>query len=476
MSTTYTKKVLIEFKRSDELVLDGQSRVCNWLYNQLIEACEKDYKENNNEKKLLSDRNLRDYAVSMKEEYPFLKAVFSSVLKEPAARLKLAYEAFFKGDRGHPHFRSWKNKWFSLVYDEPNKGWEVRNGGSEIAIALGQIPELAKIDGKRNPYVVGKLKEHVVLKPNEIFKTLSIVKQHNKFYGIFVIEKCSSDEFEHKAKMTEYRKECNAIKRSNKENEKNDPLPKKPVFTTEVKEPPENCKWAAIDPNHKNFFVLLDYQGNNIEFTKLEMVKYWDKVIDKLKSKRDKCEKNYKKRKTENGAKYTVHSPRWNRLNEALERAYDARREQIKSALYSIAHVLYKEYDLIMIGDYVPSNATAPFDNMKRSMLNQTHIGSFRKTLEWVAQKEGKFYKKIDERNTTKTCCICGFKEKKDPNIREYTCPKCGTKFMRDSNSAANIGVKGGYSLEETFLKKSIENFSHKGYVKYGQKAQIVKI
>ncbi|GAA3329007.1 hypothetical protein GCM10020331_075300 [Ectobacillus funiculus] len=83
------------------------------------------------------------------------------------------------------------------------------------------------------------------------------------------------------------------------------------------------------------------------------------------------AKKNYKKKKTKHGSSYTVHSSRWNRVNKALNIAYHKRREQIKTALYSIAHELYQRYDLVIIGDYTPTNGTTRFDNMKRSMLNQ---------------------------------------------------------------------------------------------------------
>ena len=122
MSIIYNKKIEVIFNKNDVPILDGQSRICNWLYNKLLNECINDYKNNNNQKHLLSGRNLRDYGVSLKAEFPFLKTVHSSVLKEPSTRLCKAYDGFFNGRSGYPHYRSWKNKWFSLVYDEPNKG------------------------------------------------------------------------------------------------------------------------------------------------------------------------------------------------------------------------------------------------------------------------------------------------------------------------------------------------------------------
>ena len=468
MSSIYNKKIEVDFKQEDIYILDGQSKICNWFYNQLLDACIKDYKYNGNAKNLLSGRNLRNYGTTLKNEHKFLNTVFSSVLKEPSSRIKNAYNKFFKEGAGYPKYRSWKKKWFSLVFDEPNKGWEVKEDGKTLSVSLGNIPNLPKEKGKQNPSILGVLKEKLELKENELLKTFSLVKQQGKFYAIFTVEKCSVEELEFKDIMSKYRKEYNLAKKENRE------LPEKPIFEEQEIVVPKDCKWIALDPNHKNFFVGVDYEGNSIEFKKLKMVKYWDKVIDNLKSKRDVCQKNYRKRKTKNGTKYTVYSPRWNRVNHALNIAYNKRREQIKTALYSISHELYKKYDLVIIGNYTPTNGTAPFKNMKRSMLNQEQIGSFRKTLKWVAEKEDKYYLMVNEKNTTKDCCICGHQEKKSPEIREFTCKSCNTTIMRDSNSAVNIAKKANYYLDIEKYKNKLSIFTHTGEALYGRRAQIV--
>ncbi|MFC6601562.1 hypothetical protein ACFQDF_07785 [Ectobacillus funiculus] len=92
--------------------------------------------------KLLEGRNLRNYSVSLKKEHLFLHTVFSSVLKDPAERLLKAFQSFFKGHTGYPNFRSWKKKWYSLIYDEPNKGWELQREGTALSISLGKIPNI----------------------------------------------------------------------------------------------------------------------------------------------------------------------------------------------------------------------------------------------------------------------------------------------------------------------------------------------
>ena len=75
-------------------------------------------------------------------------------------------------------------------------------------------------------------------------------------------------------------------------------------------------------------------------------------------------------------------------------------------------------------------------------MLNQEVIGQFRNILKWVMERSGKISFIVDEKNTTKTCSICGNKEKKDPSVRKFICAKCGTHLARDINLAINISKK----------------------------------
>ena len=86
--------------------LDGQSRICNWLYNHLLSLANEDF-DLGKPRKLMSSRNLRDLIPELKEEHPFLKAVHASPLKNTAVRLKQSFQDFFKlAERGHPKFRS----------------------------------------------------------------------------------------------------------------------------------------------------------------------------------------------------------------------------------------------------------------------------------------------------------------------------------------------------------------------------------
>ncbi len=388
----FNRKVQVIFSEQEENILDGQSKICNWSYNKLLEICITDYKENNNANNYLLGRNLRDQIPKLKTEFAFLKTVHSSPLKNTALRLKEAYDRAFKQGNGLPKYRSWKKRWFSLLYEEPNKGFKLLDN-HRIQITLG-----VNEDNKRIK-VVGTLKENLHMRESDKIKTFRLCKQQGRLYAVFSVERIGIKQKEAK-------------------------------------------KWIAIDPNHKNLFTSIDNQGNSIEFTKIPQLKYWDTVIDRLKSKRDKCLRKAKKRISEGDKTYYLPSKRYHRINKALDIAYHRRREQIKQSMYTIANYIAKHYDIVAIGDYTPSLDTAKYDTMHRSMLNQEKIGEFRRILEWVMIRSGKKYVKVDERNTTKTCCICGDKEKKDPSIRSFECSKCQSYLDRDINSAVNIAKK----------------------------------
>jgi len=388
----FNRSVEIIFNKEDQLILDGQSKICNWLYNHLLEMVKNDKVSG-----LLAGRNLRNEIPKLKVDKPFLRSVYSSPLKNVALRLKSTFKGFFNYEKGFPKYKSWKVKWFSLFYDEPNKGYRIKNN-KEIQINLGIDEE------NRRLKVNGVLKEALHLKETDKIKNFRICKKQRKFYGIFCIER------------------------------------------NNIQSPRLIRSYLSIDPNHKNFFVGINHKGESIEFEKITQTQYFDQVIDEIKSKRDKCKKG---------------SKRWIRLNKAIDNTYHKRREQIKSMCYSVSNYIARNYDCVLIGDYTPSLETAQYDSMHRSMLNQTIIGKFRTILEWVMIRSGKQYKLVDEHETTKVCSICGHSEKKNPSIREFVCRNCGRHINRDINSSINIAKKGNILSGSDYVKWELSHVTY---------------
>jgi putative transposase len=270
--------------------LDGQSKICNWLYNHLLEKAnglKKQFIQSGDQesaKTLYTGRGLRNLLPSLKEEHPFLKSVHSSPLKNTALRLSHAIQAHQKSKKGTragkemgwPKFRSWQANWFSLLYDESNKGFKLN--GSQLTLSLGGRVSLSFI-----------LKDHNMLKGKTI-KNLRIIKQASHYYAVFTIQT---------------------------------QLPiKKPVK-----------RIIAFDPNHKNMAHGVDAEGKSIEITAPHWLKVYDKRIDELKSRRDRCLKKSQKQAITDAQgnfvkEINIPSKGWKKYQKAIDKAQHKRQEQ----------------------------------------------------------------------------------------------------------------------------------------------------
>jgi putative transposase len=400
--------------------LDGQSRICNWLYNHLLEIalnlktqfCQT--QDQNTAKTLYTERGLRNLLPNIKQEHPFLKVVHSSPLKNTALRLSSAIQEHQKSKKGKragahvnfPKFRKWKQKWFSLFYDEPEKGFKIEGQTLTISLGMGE-------DRKQRSLSLHLPEAHLL--KDKTIRNLRITSELGKYYAIFTLQKN---------------------------------LPStKPL-----------SKAIALDPNHKNLCYGVDTQAQGIEIAAPSFLKPFDKRIDELKSKRDRCLKKSKKcpvldqHNKETGKHYFLPSKKWSCYNHSLERALHKRREQTKTFMFTLSHKLYREYDLVAIGDYTPhgEGLTAP---MRRAMNNRSLIGRFKKTLSWVGKKSGKTFLEYNEKGTTRTCSCCHnvVEGGIHPSLRTWQCLHCKTIHLRDENA----GING--------LRKVLWDFSTKG-------------
>ena len=73
--------------------------------------------------------------------------------------------------------------------------------------------------------------------------------------------------------------------------------------------------------------------------------------------------------------------------------------------------------------------------------ISDSSFGEIRRQLEYKTQMRGKQLVFVDRFfPSSKTCSSCGSVQEKMPlNIREWTCPDCGTHHDRDVNAAVNI-------------------------------------
>lgn len=102
--------------------------------------------------------------------------------------------------------------------------------------------------------------------------------------------------------------------------------------------------------------------------------------------------------------------------------------------------------ELVMRFDFLAFE-TLNFGAMKRlwgRKVSDLAFGSFLLKVEWLAQKLGKEFVKIDRfEPTSQTCHACGHRQDMPLNVRTFVCGGCAASEDRDVNAALNIFEAG---------------------------------
>lgn len=198
-----------------------------------------------------------------------------------------------------------------------------------------------------------------------------------------------------------------------------------------------NTKAVGIDLN------INDIALSNKELIKthsklLSAIKY-DKAFKKLQRKQSRRVLKAKKDKIKLGKNFS-------KTQKKLNAKFEKSKNQKQDLYHKITTKIIKEFDLIVVEDLNTKNMTkrAKLKNVKvksglnRNILN-TSFYQLISMLEYKAKHNGKLFKKIDPKYTSKTCSKCGLI---NPSLtlkdRVYLC-ECGNTMHRDTNASINI-------------------------------------
>lgn len=128
----------------------------------------------------------------------------------------------------------------------------------------------------------------------------------------------------------------------------------------------------------------------------------------------------------------------WQRARKIKARYQAKIANKRKDYLHKITTELVKDYDVIVMEDLKAKNLLKNH-HLAKSISNQAWRG-FRTLLEYKCEWYGKKLVIVSPSYTSQICSKCGFHSGPKPlQIREWTCPKCGTYHDRDINAAVNI-------------------------------------
>ncbi|MHA2306575.1 MAG: RNA-guided endonuclease InsQ/TnpB family protein [Candidatus Hodarchaeales archaeon] len=223
----------------------------------------------------------------------------------------------------------------------------------------------------------------------------------------------------------------------------------------------DNGLYQAIDLGINNLVSAVNLKSQFIQITNKRPDNYWRKKIVEVQSKRDHCKKKSRK---------------WHWYNRKLVEIKRKQSSQLKDFQHKISKVVVTntKANTLIVGNLAVKQMARKKKlkhqkTLNYSLQNTGHISRFVQFLTYKAEKIGKKVVKIDEKDTTKTCCVCGLKKKQKLSERAIKC-NCGNQMDRDLNSAVNIMSK--FLQEKNLLHQSSvneESFLHKwkGFLRY---------
>jgi putative transposase len=188
---------------------------------------------------------------------------------------------------------------------------------------------------------------------------------------------------------------------------------------------------VAFDLGIKTLATGINEQGKFYHIGGFKGVQWYNRQLDKIRSKRDKCKKK---------------SRRSIRLSQVYKRVSEKKRRKKNDCLHKASHLIAHKLveRTVVVGDLsqrqmVTKQHVERKKSLNRAVYNEWGVYTFVQMLTYKCVLYGKELVELDERDTSKTCSQCGTKQDMPLSKRTYRCTECGLVMDRDENSAINI-------------------------------------
>ena len=366
-----TKKIKLEVSEQDAATLEFMQAKCRGLYNWWVMRLRDGEKWNFKEAK---------QSLQQSKRYdPELEHVYGKLLAEVYFRLEKAMQAFFRrvknGEKpGFPRVRP-RHNFFTLCY--PASYLKIE--GKVIILPTGGR-------GKNKQYA--NIEARLTELPPARFREVAISPDAGGNY---------SASFSYQ----------------------------------EQEEPQQQGEVVAFDLGIKTLATGVNEQGRVYRIGGFKGNRWYNKQLDKIRSKRDQCKKK---------------SKRSLRLSKVYKRVSEKKRNKQQDSLHKASHLMSHKLveRTVVVGELsqrqmVMQEHQERNKYLHRSVYNDWGLYAFTQMLIYKCLLYGKELVFLDERNTSKACSGCGALQSMPLYKRTYCCATCGLVMERDENSAHNI-------------------------------------
>ncbi len=199
----------------------------------------------------------------------------------------------------------------------------------------------------------------------------------------------------------------------------------------EQEQEPQPGEVAAFDLGIKTLATGVNEQGRVYHVGGFKGSRWYNRQLDKIRSKRDRCKKK---------------SRRYIRLSRVYKRVSEKKRNKQRDSLHKASHLISHKLveRTVVVGDLsqrqmVMKKHAERNKHLNRAVFNDWGLYGFVQMLVYKCLLYGKELVFLDERNTSKACSGCGNLQAMPLWKRTYRCTNCGLVMDRDENSAVNM-------------------------------------